>query len=125
MAGETPGQTQGQMLGMSAATGAALSGEDHLRQSVADILLTPLGSRVCRRDYGSLLSELVDQAMAATGRLRLFAASAIALARWEPRLRVTGFSLAGGADGAFALTIEAQRLDTARPAATRLSVQLS
>lgn len=38
--------------GMSRHTGAALDGADHLAQSVADILGTPIGSRVMRRDYG-------------------------------------------------------------------------
>lgn len=33
------------MMGMHAATGSSLTGLDHLRQSVADILTTPIGSR--------------------------------------------------------------------------------
>jgi phage baseplate assembly protein W len=38
------------MRGMSRFTGRSLGGDAHLRQSVADILATPLGSRVMRRD---------------------------------------------------------------------------
>ena len=49
------------MLGMNAHTGQSLSGLDHLRQSIADILSTPLNTRVMRRDYGSRLPELIDQ----------------------------------------------------------------
>ncbi|WOP14664.1 GPW/gp25 family protein [Ottowia sp. SB7-C50] len=73
---------------MNRATGQALSGVAHLTQSVADILLTPIGSRVMRRGYGSLVPELVDQPDNAATRLRLRAAVAGALMRWEPRLRV-------------------------------------
>ncbi|MEW7978507.1 MAG: GPW/gp25 family protein [Candidatus Sedimenticola endophacoides] len=48
------------MQGMHAITGQHLAGEAHLRQSIIDILTTPLGTRVMRRDYGSRLFELVD-----------------------------------------------------------------
>jgi phage baseplate assembly protein W len=52
--------------GMSATTGKPLDGADHLRQSVADILGTPLGSRVGRHavkpfEKGSLISLIVVQ----------------------------------------------------------------
>ena len=41
------------MNGINATTGAALSGMDHLRQSIRDILTTRVGTRVMRRAYGS------------------------------------------------------------------------
>ncbi len=47
-------------LGMNSHTGLSISEADHIRQSVRDILLTPVGSRVMRREYGSLLSALID-----------------------------------------------------------------
>ncbi|WP_367890727.1 GPW/gp25 family protein [Sphingomonas morindae] len=110
---------------MSRDTGKPLDGEAHLAQSIGDILLTPLGSRVGVRDYGSLLPDLIDQPMNDLGRLRLFAASAVAIARWEPRVRVTGFRLASDARGATALTIEGRRRDLAGPAApARLTIPL-
>jgi hypothetical protein len=46
--------------GMSRTTGAAL-GDEHLAQSCEDIVTTPLGTRVMRRDYGCLLAELIDR----------------------------------------------------------------
>ena len=49
------------MMGMNAATGRALSGLDHIRQSIAEILTTPIGSRLMRRRYGSEVPELIDQ----------------------------------------------------------------
>lgn len=48
------------MNGMDATTGKPLSGDAHLAQSVADILTTPIGSRVMRRSYGSLIPSLID-----------------------------------------------------------------
>lgn len=76
------------MAGMSRTTGAALSGFDHLRQSVTDILTTPIGSRVHRRDYGSRLMSLVDRPMNQSLVSEMVAATAEALDRWEPRLRL-------------------------------------
>lgn len=76
-------------LGMDRTTGLALDGIGHLRQSVRDILTTPLGSRVMRRDYGSALPDLVDSNLTGLTLAQLYAATADALRRWEPRLRVT------------------------------------
>jgi len=76
------------MKGSDSTTGKTLSGLDHLRQSIRNILTTPIGSRVMRRDYGSRLYELVDAPMNETTNLEIYAATAEALARWEPRFRV-------------------------------------
>lgn len=84
------------MSGMSRTLGRPLQGLEHLRQSVADILTTPLGSRVERRLYGSLLPELIDHPDNATTRLRMYAAVAGALMRWEPRLRINSVQLHSG-----------------------------
>ena len=77
------------MNGVNSRTGKRLSGSDHLRQSVSDILTTPIGSRVLVRDYGSDLFSLVDNPRDDLTRLQIIAASATALARWETRLKVT------------------------------------
>lgn len=76
------------MEGMDRATGKALSGTSHIQQSIEDILTTPIGSRVMRRDYGSRLFELTDSAIGEAGKLALIAATADAIHRWEPRVRV-------------------------------------
>lgn len=95
------------MRGTSATDGRALAGEAHLRQSVADILLTPLGSRVMRRDYGSLIPELLDQPFNAATRARLYGATAMALMRWEPRFRLARVQLLTAAhNGAFLLQLQ-------------------
>ncbi len=81
---------------MNRHTGQRLGLREHLMQSVGDIICTPLGSRVMRRDYGSLVPELLDQPDNALTQLRVYAAAASALLRWEPRLRVTGLALVPG-----------------------------
>lgn len=73
------------MNGTSATTGKRLAGINHLRQSIVDILTTPIGSRVMRRDYGSRLFQLVDAPMNRGTLLDLYAATAEALRTWEPR----------------------------------------
>ncbi|AQZ99594.1 hypothetical protein B5M06_16435 [Comamonas kerstersii] len=78
-------------------TGRRLTGLDHVKQSVADILTTPLGTRLERRTYGSLLPSLIDQPDNAHTRLRTYAAIASALMKWEPRLRVTRVGISNGA----------------------------
>lgn len=100
------------MIGVNGQTGKALQGDAHLAQSIADILSTPLGSRVMRRDYGSLLFELIDRPINGAIRMLLHAATAIALRRWEPRLRLTRVVLQGEPQGGqLTIRIEGRRTD--------------
>ncbi len=61
-------------LGMNSQTGLSISEIKHIRQSVRDILVTPIGSRVMRREYGSLLSALIHQPPTPALRLQIMAA---------------------------------------------------
>ncbi|AYN27676.1 baseplate assembly protein [Buttiauxella sp. 3AFRM03] len=79
-------------LGMDRATGLSLSDSGHISQSVRDILITPIGSRVMRRDYGSLLSALIDQPDNPALRLQIMSACYIAILKWEPRVRLTAIT---------------------------------
>ena len=76
------------VTGMNGLTGESLDGLGHLTQSIRDILTTPLGSRVMRRDYGSLLPRLVDRPINDRTLVDVYAATADALYRWEPRFRL-------------------------------------
>lgn len=98
------------MSGMNAVTGRALDEMAHIRQSIRDILTTPLGSRVMRRDYGSLLPELIDQPGNAATRLRLMAATVGAIARFEPRVRIVGIDFAIDAAGEAVVGMHAVRV---------------
>ncbi|TLP67085.1 phage baseplate protein [Parasedimentitalea maritima] len=100
------------MIGLDASTGKQLSGMAHLRQSVRDILTTPIGTRVMRRDYGSRLYRLVDAPMNDATRLDMMAATYEALETWEPRLTVDQVSVEMPAPGGVVVSIEGQYLPT-------------
>jgi len=76
------------MTGMNAVTGKHLDGLDHLRQSISDILRTPLGTRVMRREYGSGLFEMIDRPVNRTWLVQAYAAVVAALDKWEPRFKL-------------------------------------
>lgn len=94
------------MLGTNAATGKALAGVDHLRQSIADILQTPIGSRVMRREYGSQLFALTDAPLNRSTAMDIIAATADAIAKWEPRIEVTKVTPAQDGNGQVSVSIE-------------------
>lgn len=111
--------------GMDRYTGAAISTEAHIAQSVADILTTPLGSMPWRRDYGSELYALLDRPVTDATPALIRAASVTALQKWEPRLRINRAAFAAsGADGKATLTLEAVRLDLPTPAPLALSIPI-
>lgn len=80
-------------LRASNATAIAPVDDDYIRVSVADILTTPVGTRVMRRDYGSYIPELIDQPMNDVTRLRILGATAMALLRWHKRSRLKSVQL--------------------------------
>lgn len=99
------------MNGIKASTGKRLSGVDHLKQSIKDILTTRIGTRVMRRDYGSRLPELVDNPTGELLKVELFAATAEALVKWEPRFRLDRVYLeSAGEDGHIVLALEGRIL---------------
>lgn len=114
------------MSGVDRHTGAPLDGNGHLAQSISDILSTPIGTRVMRRDYGSALFDLVDQPFNAATRLRMYAATATALKRWEPRFALTRVAIdRGDLPGAFIVSLEGTRTDQpAGNSLTRLTLPL-
>ncbi len=105
------------MSGMDRNTGKPLDGNAHLAQSIGDILTTPIGSRVMRRDYGSMLFELIDQPLNPATILLTYAATAMAIRRWEPRLRLKRVRLFApdGWQGEAVITIEGERTDLPAP----------
>ncbi|WP_105577061.1 GPW/gp25 family protein, partial [Cronobacter sakazakii] len=96
-------------IGMSQGNGRAITDTDHLRQSVRDILLTPQGSRIARREYGSLLSELIDQPQNPALRLQVMSAVYVALSRWEPRLTMDSITINSSFDGSMVVELTGQR----------------
>jgi len=103
------------MKGMSAIDGRRLEGMAHLRQSIADILATPLGSRVMRRDYGSRLSRLIDRPVNQDWLIDCYAWTAEALGKWEPRFRLARVQVESVEDGRPVLSLEGTHLPDGRP----------
>lgn len=100
------------MLGINRTLGTSIDGNAHLAQSIGDILSTPIGTRVMRRDYGSMLFDLIDQPLNAATRLLVFAATALAIKLWEPRLRLKSVRLSGDtARGELTIDITGERTD--------------
>ncbi len=93
------------MQGLST-KGRALSGTEHLRQSIRDILTTRKGTRVMCREYGSRLPELVDRPVNPAFEMDIYAATAEALAKWEPRFELTQVSIIDAAEGKVRLRLE-------------------
>lgn len=77
-----------EMRGIDKKTGKELKGIEHLKQSIVDILTTPIGSRIMRRNYGSRLFELVDKPINRDFALEIYAAVAEALNKWEARFKL-------------------------------------
>ncbi|SUI93659.1 GPW/gp25 family protein [Shewanella morhuae] len=101
--------------GMNRFDGRGLSESQHISQSIQDILTTPLGSRVMRRDYGSAIFELIDQPQSAAIKLQIMAAAVIALTRWEPRIRITEIEVvAGDLNGKMQFNLLTDRIDIQR-----------
>lgn len=100
------------MLGMDRNTGKLLSGTDHIRQSIVDILTTPLGTRVMLPEYGRKLFDLVDNPTDPSLAMRIIMESAGAIARWEPRVRIDRINVLAVDIGKITILIIATDIET-------------
>ena len=100
--------------GMNKSTGLTISDIDHIRQSITDILTTPTGSRIMRREYGSEIFKLLDAPMNGATKLRIMAATVMAIINWEPRVKVTSMNVDITYDGEMVLYVELDRQDGSR-----------
>lgn len=99
-------------IGMNRDTGQTLTDSEHISQSVRDILITPVGSRVMRREYGSLLSALIDQPQSPAVNGQVMAACYMAILKWEPRIRLTSITFEKTFSGQMFVDITGVRQDT-------------
>lgn len=114
------------LTGIDRHTGRDLSGDDHLSQSIGDILSTPIGTRVMREDYGCLLFEILDRPLNRATKMLATMAIATALSRWEPRLSIRRVELEGDlASGQASVTITGNRTKVKANALVRLNIPLS
>ncbi|HHA1475669.1 TPA: GPW/gp25 family protein [Enterobacter roggenkampii] len=108
--------------GMNRNTGLGISDTEHVSQSMRDILLTPVGSRVMRREYGSLLSALIDMPQNPALRLQIMVACYSAIQKWEPRIRLTSISFETDDAGEMYVDITGVRTDTGASVSTTVSL---
>lgn len=99
---------------MNASTGARIDDLDHISQSIRDIITTRIGTRVMRREYGSIVPELIDQPANPATQLRLNAATIMAIIRWEPRVLITKVKFSLDMAGTAVLEMEGERRDGPR-----------
>ncbi|ECD4823549.1 baseplate assembly protein [Salmonella enterica subsp. enterica serovar Braenderup] len=109
-------------MGMNRNTGIGISDSEHISQSMRDILLTPVGSRVMRREYGSLLSALIDMPQNPALRLQIMVACYSAIQKWEPRIRLISISFERGDTGEMYVDITGMRTDTGVSVSTTVSL---
>lgn len=101
--------------GMHSQTGQALNDDGHIAQSIQRILITPIGSRLIHRTFGSQIPDLIDQPLNSKTRMQVMAASVMALASWEPRIELTKIQLIMGSGqeaGQLTLDLEASNRET-------------
>ncbi len=72
-----------------------VEGPEKIRDNVVQILLTALGERAMRRDYGTGLRHLLQEPMSDALFSVVQHQVAKALARWEPRVEVADVQIRG------------------------------
>ncbi|HBA8284312.1 TPA: hypothetical protein J1088_003154 [Escherichia coli] len=89
---------------------------------LAVILRTPVGSRVMRRDYGSLLASMIDQPQTPALELQIKVACYMAVLKWEPRVTLSSVTTARSFDGRMTVTLTGQHNDTGQPLSLTIPV---
>lgn len=74
--------------GIDPVSGTVVDELAHIRASIAEILKTPVGTRVMRRAFGSHVFDLIDAPGDPVTAIRMISAAADAIERWEPRVRL-------------------------------------
>ncbi|CRL47762.1 GPW/gp25 family protein [Pseudomonas sp. URMO17WK12:I11] len=98
------------MIGMDRHTGQPISGIEHLRQSLADILGTRLGSRRHRPDYGSKIPLYVDMPVNEGWKSSVQAEAIRAIGRWEPRVKLERIRIVSVLGGRINLSLAGEYL---------------
>ena len=109
-------------LGMSRSTGKTITDAEHISQSVSDILLTPVGPRVMRREYGSLLSAMIDQPQTPALELQIKVACYMAVLKWEPRVTLTAITTERNVNGQMIVSLTGEIAGTGEPLSLTLPV---
>lgn len=108
---------------MSRNYGTSLSEIEHINQSLADLISTPVGSRVMRREYGTLLANLLDQPTSEALYLKCYSTIYLAILRWEPRIEISKIFISSLNQGKQVVDIEGRLINTGQ--SLNLSISIS
>lgn len=87
------------MPGMNRNNGQRLSTAEQQIQALNTLIQTPVGSRVKRRNYGTVVPHLIDQPLNNATVLRMYSAVASAINYWLPAIKLLSIALLRNADG--------------------------
>ena len=82
------------------------SEQESIHQSLQDITTTPIGSRIMRREYGSLIAELLDQPINDSLVLKCYSALYTAISRWENRIIISQIVMSNVKDNGLVFEID-------------------
>lgn len=104
-------------------TGLPISEDEHIEQSILDILTTNIGTRVMRRDYGTILLESIDRPLNELLKMHLVSTVTIGLALYEPRIEARRITFGEEEHGRFPIEIEAVKRKRNEPFRTLLNIR--
>lgn len=109
---------------ISRESGLTISEIESIEQSIQDIVTTPLGSRIMRRDYGSIVPDLIDQPMSDVLILKMYSAIYTPVARWEPRINIESINITGIGSGFMQLDLESVHTITGQSLNLNIPLQM-
>ena len=86
--------------------GKNISEINHLKQSISNILTTPIGSRVMRRDYGSNLFNKIDHPVNGELIAEIYLDIVESLFIWEPRFELYQVAVQNIENGKITIDLE-------------------
>ena len=91
---------------MNITTGSDISEINHLKQSISNILTTPIGSRTMRRDYGSNLFDKIDHPVNGELIAEIYLDIVESLFIWEPRFGLDQVAVQSIENGKITIDLE-------------------
>ncbi len=113
------------LTGLNRHNGELLDDNSHIHQAIDDILQTPIGSRVMRREYGSFLHELLDRPLCDALILQMYTAIVIAVLRWEPRIRPLSLAADISPSGTIVFSVHYERVNSNSKQRSTYSLEVS
>jgi len=107
------------MGGMCKHTGKYLNDIDHLKQSIEEILTTPIGTRCMNRKFGASLFDLVDSN---ASNIDIYASVAKALKDFEPRFNLKKINTLRDTNGSLYIDITGEYVPTKENISSRIKV---